>query len=137
MAAAAHTTELRSRLMMHLSQTRRHAEKLREILGGFGRSTTALVCPQMQALVRAGHDQLDLIVPAVRDMALIISAQRIEHFEMAGYQAAKTMARLLGYTEVAAELDLIEQQETIAEQALAGVAASLRTESADGPLAPA
>jgi ferritin-like metal-binding protein YciE len=68
----------------------------------------------MEGLIEEGKEVMDSVQPPVLDAGLITAAQKVEHYEMAGYGCARTYARLLGYKNAA---DLL--QETLDEEGAA------------------
>lgn len=77
----------------------------------------------MEGLVKEGEDIMQEDSPAkVKDAALISAAQRVEHYEMAGYGTAAEYARILGHDEHARTLETILAEETKADQKLNGLA---------------
>ena len=60
--------------------------------------------------------------PNVKDAALISAAQRVEHYEMAGYGTARTLAKMLGYKDVAKILQTTLDEEGAADKKLTRIA---------------
>jgi ferritin-like metal-binding protein YciE len=115
MAKAASTDSLREAFEEHLQVTKEQKNRLDRIFKELEGSPRGKSCKAMQGILEEGKDALTLDADdAVRDAALIASAQRVEHYEIAGYGTVRTMAELLGYDEIAAELEqtLEEEQET-------------------------
>jgi ferritin-like metal-binding protein YciE len=113
MATAAMTPDLREAVQHHLEQTRTHVERLDRIFGDLGITPPEEHCEAMEGLLKegdeiAGESGGD---PAARDAALIAAAQRVEHYEMAGYGTARTLADTLGLDDAK---DLL--QETLDEE---------------------
>src|SRR5207302_8917548 len=107
MAKAASSDELRGAFEEHLEQTEGHVERLEEIFDRIGVKPKGKKCEAMEGLLDEGKEILKMNAePHVRDAALIAGAQRVEHYEMAGYGCARTFARLLGDTDSA---DLLQQ----------------------------
>lgn len=126
MAEAATSEELREAFETHISETEEHARKMREVLQKLGAPAQGKPCAAMEGLVKAGSSRVQLQgSDVVRDAALIVAAQRVEHFEIAGYGSARTFARLLGHEDIADILSEIEDQESDADQALTEVAEKL------------
>lgn len=97
MAKAAASPKLSEAFQMHLEETRTHVDRLEKIFGDLGVSPKGHKCAAMQGLISEGQEILDADAdPEVRDAALIGAAQRIEHYEMAGYGCARTYAHMLG-----------------------------------------
>lgn len=112
MAKAASDSDLKAGFTDHLAQTEDHVARLEKALTILGEKPKAKLCHAMKGLVEEGAEAIDLDAPdAVRDAALIGAAQRVEHYEMAGYGTASAFARALGESEV---VDLL--QATLAEE---------------------
>ncbi len=96
--------ELKSALSEHLEITRRQAERLEEIFENMGERAKAQKCKGMAGVIEEGNDLLkEAEDEDVRDAAIIASAQKVEHYEMAAYGTVRNYARLLG-DETAGEL---------------------------------
>jgi ferritin-like metal-binding protein YciE len=112
MARAASSEELRAAFEEHLEQTKEHAQRLETILEGMEMSPRGKKCKAVEGLIEEGKDIMEKDAePAVLDAALIAAAQRVEHYEIAGYGCARTYARLLGENEAAEML-----QQTLDEE---------------------
>ena len=70
--------------------------------------------------------------PSVMDAALIASAQRVEHYEIAGYGTVRTYANLLGEEEAASLLQQTLEEEKEADQTLTDIAEQINVEAAEG-----
>jgi len=93
MADAAHTPELKQAFADHLDQTREHVERLDTIFRQLGRTPERETCEAMKGLLREGEEMMSAKGdPIVRDAAIISAAQRVEHYEMAGYGTARSLA---------------------------------------------
>ena len=113
MAKAASSDELRQGFEEHLEQTRGHVERLQQIFETLGEKGTGKKCLGMEGLVKEGTEIMgEDFEDAMMDAALISAAQRVEHYEIAGYGCVRIFARLLG-DEKAAEL----LQQTLDEEA--------------------
>lgn len=115
MAKAANSADLRTGFEEHLEQTRGHAEWLEEIFESLDESPKGKKCKGMAGLISEGSQMLDGdFEEAVQDAGIISAAQRVEHYEMAGYGTVRDFANLLGQTEAASLLDqtLSEEKET-------------------------
>lgn len=115
MAKAATNSELKAGFTGHLAQTRTHVTRLAEALKILGLPAKGKICHAMIGLVEEGGEAIALKGPAaVRDAALIGAAQRVEHYEMAGYGTARAFAQALGENQVAGLLQatLDEEGET-------------------------
>jgi len=135
MAKAASHEDLRAAFVEHLEVTRGQVARLEAIFEELEESPKGKKCKAMEGLVAEGSEIIDEDgVPAVKDAALIASAQRIEHYEIAGYGCARTFATLLGLDEVAARLQETLDEEGEADKKLTELAESvinIEAENAD------
>jgi ferritin-like metal-binding protein YciE len=100
MAKAASNTRLRDGFLKHLEQTKVHAERLEKIIDRLGESTRGEKCKGMEGLLIEGSKLLEEDAePEVLDAGLISAAQRVEHYEIAGYGCARAYAKVLGDKE--------------------------------------
>lgn len=100
MAKAATSDELKNAFMEHLDQTKEHVARLEKIFEGLEVSPKGKKCKAMEGLIEEGKETIEADgADEVRDAALIAAAQRVEHYEMAGYGCVRTYARMLGHTE--------------------------------------
>lgn len=97
MAKAASNEKLAAGFTTHLEETKEHAARLEKILKDLGQSTRGPKCKGMEGLVAEGQEMIEEEADEeVRDAGLIAAAQRVEHYEIAGYGCARTYAELLG-----------------------------------------
>ena len=97
MVKAATSAELAASFELHFEQTKEHAQRLTEILKSHDQTTRGPKCKGMEGLLKEGQDMIEEEADnEVRDAGLIAAAQRVEHYEMAGYGCAKAYAWLLG-----------------------------------------
>jgi ferritin-like metal-binding protein YciE len=102
MAKAASNRELKQGFAHHLKQTRVHVQRLTRALKLLEAPPTAKKCQAMAGLIREGAEAIQAKGPAaVRDANLIGAAQRVEHYEMAAYGAARAFAEKLVQDDVA------------------------------------
>lgn len=112
MAKAANSAQLKKAFEAHLKETEKQLERLDRIFELLGKSSRGPACKAMEGLIEEGSELIkEDADPAVKDAALIGAAQRVEHYEIAGYGTARTYAEQLGYSEAA---DLLE--ETLVEE---------------------
>jgi ferritin-like metal-binding protein YciE len=98
MAAKANHNELRRAFEEHKATTDEHVRRLETIFDELGRKPGGKKCKGMEGLIEEGRELLEEDAdPDVRDAALIGAAQRVEHYEIAGYGTARTYARQLGF----------------------------------------
>jgi ferritin-like metal-binding protein YciE len=115
MAQAASNRELKAGFEEHLRQTEGHIRRLEQVFQAMGQRASGETCLAMQGLIQEGNKTLqEDMEQTVRDAALIAAAQRIEHYEMAGYGTARTFAYVLGNQEAAQLLQqtLDEEEQT-------------------------
>jgi len=102
MANAAGSPELRKAFEEHLSQTRNHLDRLNRIFSMLNVSGEGHKCKGMEGLIKEGEEILQMQGDStVKDAALIAAAQRVEHYEIAGYGTARTYAEQLNHDDVA------------------------------------
>jgi ferritin-like metal-binding protein YciE len=122
-ASAVHTDELRSAVEEHLQETRGHVTRLEEVLGQLGISSSSAHCKGMEGLIAEGNEVIRMSGdPLAKDAALIAGAQRIEHYEIAGYGTARTLADELGLDEARDLLDQTLDEEANADKLLTKIA---------------
>src|SRR4051794_29422622 len=86
MAGAASSNELQQALQEHLAQTRGHLERVEDLLATSHITPTDEVCAGMRGLIEEGSNVISASGdPMAKDAALIAAAQRVEHYEIAGY----------------------------------------------------
>lgn len=112
MADAASHPELKNGFERHLEQTRGHVRRLEEIFDDLGESPKGVHCRGMEGLLKEGDEMLKAnATDDVRDAGLIAAAQRVEHYEIAGYGTVRAFAERLGHPKHARLL-----QETLDEE---------------------
>ncbi|EDY19052.1 protein of unknown function DUF892 [Chthoniobacter flavus Ellin428] len=118
MAKAASNEELKAGFEEHLEQTKGHVERLDQIAEMIGKKLGGHKCKAMEGLVEEGAELIsEDAEDSVRDAGLIGAAQRVEHYEIAGYGTAIALANTLGQREAASLLGktLQEEKETDAK----------------------
>jgi ferritin-like metal-binding protein YciE len=132
MAKAARSKELVAGFQEHLEQTKGHAQRLEQILSSRKQSTRGPKCKGMEGVIAEGAEMIaEEADVEVKDAGLIASAQRVEHYEMAGYGTARTYAELLGDKEGAQLLALTLEEERQTDQKLSELAKSTVNVAAD------
>lgn len=125
MAKAAHSAALGKAFQEHLEVTEHHVERLEEIFKTLDASSRGPKCAAMEGLLNEGQALMQEDAdPAVMDAALIAAAQRVEHYEMAGYGCARTFARQLGHEKIAKMLQETLDEEAEADESLTELAES-------------
>ena len=119
MAKAANSDNLRSAFQDHLEETKGHVDRLDQIFEELGEKPKRKKCKAMEGLVEEGKEVIDEDgAPEVKDAALIGAAQRVEHYEMAGYGTARAMAETLSLASVAELLQQTLDEEGAADKKL-------------------
>ena len=132
MAKRASTPELKEAFESHLGETQTHVERLEEIFAKLGKKPGGKTCKAMKGLVEEGSEMLKEDGPdSVIDAGIIAAAQRVEHYEMAGYGAARTFASLLGEDDAEELLQTTLDEEGAADEKLTEIAESIVNEEAE------
>ena len=112
MAKAASSSELKHAFESHLEETKGQVERLEQVFQHLDKRSRGKRCEAMEGLVEEAKEQMDEIKdPAILDCALVIAAQKVEHYEIADYGSLRALAEGLGHKEIA---DLLGQ--TLAEE---------------------
>jgi ferritin-like metal-binding protein YciE len=119
MAQAASSDELRDAFEHHLEETRDHVRRLDEIFSQTGISPGTENCKGMAGLIAEGEDIVSANGdPTAKDAALISAAQRVEHYEIAAYGTARTLADELDLDDAKDLLDQTLDEESHADKLL-------------------
>jgi ferritin-like metal-binding protein YciE len=133
MADAATSADLKQAFRSHLTETKMHVTRLEQIFGMFDVEAKGETCEGIKGLIEEGDDLLsEDAADAVADAGLIASAQKVEHYEIAGYGTLRTWADLLGRAEAAQLLEFTLEEEKKADHKLTEVAARLNLRAAVG-----
>jgi ferritin-like metal-binding protein YciE len=97
---------LRTAFETHLKETEGQIKRLDRIFEILGKSSGGKTCKGMHGLIDEGSKTMEETEGEVRDAAMICAAQKVEHYEMAGYGSVRTWAQQLGQKEIA---DLLQQ----------------------------
>jgi len=123
MGQAASSRELEEDFAHHLGQARSHINQLNEIFKIMGREREEKRCGGMEGIVEEGKEAIQIKGnEAVKDAALIAAAQRVEHYEIAGYGTVRMYAERLGETRATEILDAILNEEKRTNEKLAAFA---------------
>ncbi len=117
MAKAAKSEELRAGFEEHLEQTKGHVQRLETIFKSLGESPKGKKCNGMEGLIEEGSEAIEEYEDSILDAALIGAAQRVEHYEMAGYGTVIALAKVVGEDDHVSALEetLEEEKETDAK----------------------
>ncbi len=131
MAKAASSEDLRAGFEEHLEQTKGHVSRLEEIFKELGESPKGKKCKGMEGLIKEGGEMIDEDpAPEELDAGLISAAQRVEHYEIAGYGCVATYAKLLGEDEAEALLRETLNEEKTTDEKLTELAGNINLEAA-------
>jgi ferritin-like metal-binding protein YciE len=123
MADAAHCMELKRAFQTHLTETKLHKTRLEQAFRTLGKEVKSETCDAMKGLITEGQEVISMSGdPEVKDSALIAAAQRVEHYEIAGYGCARAFARRLGRNDVAMLLEQTLKEESHADELLTKIA---------------
>jgi ferritin-like metal-binding protein YciE len=133
MAAAAHNPSLKAAFQEHYRQTEGHVTRLQQVFQMLGKRAKSKTCEAMKGLVEEGQEAISASGnPDVKDAALIAAAQRVEHYEIAGYGTVRTFAQRLGRQDAARLL-----QQTLDEEGATDKKLTILAEQAINPKAAA
>jgi ferritin-like metal-binding protein YciE len=125
MAKTASSDELKNGFNEHLEQTKVHVERLEQIFKNLDVTPRGKKCKGMEGLIEEGKELMqEDAEPEVLDAGLICAAQKVEHYEMAGYGCVRTYARVLGDEEAAELLQQTLQEEEETDKKLTDLAES-------------
>jgi ferritin-like metal-binding protein YciE len=134
MAKCAHSKKLKAAITEHLEVTKKQAERLEKVFELLDVSSRGPKCAAMEGLIEEGSEMIEEDGDeSVIDAGIIGAAQRVEHYEIAGYGVARTFARLLGHDKVADLLQTTLDEEAETDVKLTELAESeINVEAASG-----
>lgn len=119
MTEAVSNSDLKQAFENHLQQTKRHMDAVRSILDELDENPGSKKCKAMEGLLEEGREVAGADAEAhAKDAAVILAAQKVEHYEIATYGGLRTYANALGYSEVADRLQDILDDEYNVDQEL-------------------
>ena len=123
MAEGASAPQLKQALKSHLEETKAQVQRLERAFEVLDQSPKAKTCEAMKGLIKEGEEVLSAKGDAgVKDAAIIAAAQRVEHYEIAGYGSARSFAQRCGHQAVADLLQQTLEEEGNADQKLTQIA---------------
>ena len=124
MAKAATSEELASAIEEHRTQTEEHVSRLEEAFEMLGETARAKKCEAMEGLVKEGESVIEDTEDesATRDVALIMAAQKVEHYEIATYGGLVQLAKTIGREDIANLLAQTLQEEKETDELLTSIA---------------
>ncbi|HLK17852.1 MAG TPA: ferritin-like domain-containing protein [Bryobacteraceae bacterium] len=133
MAKASSNEQLREAFESHLEQTRGHVQRLEQVFELLDKKAKSKPCAAMKGLVEEGKETMEEdLSDGVMDSAIICAAQKVEHYEIAGYGTVSAWARSLGLDEVAGLLEETLAEEKEADEKLTQVGGEVFTEAEAG-----
>jgi ferritin-like metal-binding protein YciE len=128
MAKAASSDELRQGFEEHLEQTRGQVQRLEKIFQALGESPKGRKCKGMEGLIEEGSEAMkEDYEGSVLDAALIGAAQRVEHYEIAGYGTVRSMADTLGESDHVSLIEETLEEEKQTDKKLSELAAQINS----------
>ncbi len=119
MAKGASSAELKEAFENHLAETETHVERLEQIFKDMEENPKGKTCHGMKGLIEEGSEILEEEgEESVLDAGIIVAAQKVEHYEMAGYGSVRAFAQLLGQEEAAQLLQTTLDEESKANELL-------------------
>lgn len=121
---AAHSEELAMAIEDHLGETQQHVERLEKVFETLGKPAKGKKCEAMEGLVAEAESVISETEKgtATRDVGIIVSAQKAEHYEIASYGSLVQLAKVLGEEEVAEWLSETLEEEKKADEKLTEIA---------------
>ena len=130
MIEAAHYGQLKNALQQHLEVTRQQAKRLDQVFNILGEDASGETCKGMKGIIKEGDDLVSAGGDnATLDAGIISAAQRVEHYEMAGYGTLRTYAELLGQQQIARLLQQTLDEEKEADEKLTEIARSVNIQA--------
>ncbi len=125
MAKNSQSSDLQRAFQDHLKQTEGHVERIERIFSDMEGSPRGKKCVGMEGIIEEGSELMkENVDPDVLDAGLIAAAQKVEHYEIASYGAARTWAERLGYHSAAQLLQQTLDEEGEANKKLTQIAVS-------------
>jgi ferritin-like metal-binding protein YciE len=119
MAKAASSSDLKQGFLLHLTQTKEQAVRIKAICDALKVKATGKKCMATAGLVEEGQEAIDEnATTEAKDVMLIAAAQRVEHYEIAGYTSAISLAKALGLTSTVKTLSTTLSEEVATDEKL-------------------
>ena len=124
MQKAATTEELQSAIEEHIAQTEQHATRLEQVFEILGKKAQAKKCDAMEGLIKEGESAVEETEDGsmTRDVAIIVAAQKVEHYEIAAYGGLAQIATTMGQDEIAQILSQTLEEEKQTDRNLTEIA---------------
>jgi ferritin-like metal-binding protein YciE len=135
MAKAASSKALKNGFEKHLRQTKEHVERLKQVCDEIGASPRGKKCKAMEGLIDEGAEIIQQDAePEVKDAALIAAAQKVEHYEIAGYGCVRTYAERMGHQKAARLLQKTLDEEGATDKSLTELALKINAKAEEPAL---
>lgn len=130
MAQEASSSQLKDAFNTHLKETEGQIKRLDQVFEAMGQKAERKACVAMQGLIKEANEMIgEKMADEVKDAALIGSAQRVEHYEIAGYGTARNFAEVLGMNDVARMLQETLDEEGATDEKLTKVAKTINRQA--------
>jgi ferritin-like metal-binding protein YciE len=132
LAKNAESEELSEAITKHLEETKNQVSRLEEIFESLGENPKGKKCVGMEGLIKEGSETMDEFEGSVLDAGLISAAQRVEHYEIAGYGSVCAYAQLLERSEDLGLLKETLEEEKQADEKLNEISETVNQEAMEG-----
>src|SRR5438309_5393334 len=133
LAKASSNSQLRQAFENHLRETSEQVSRLEQIFDMLGEKPTGRKCLGMDGLVKEGSETMqESYRDEVMDAAIIGAAQKVEHYEIAGYGTVRTFAELMGEDEHVSLLEQTLEEEKNADQTLTSLSEEINSQAEEG-----
>lgn len=133
LAKTSSNAELRQAFEEHLRQTSEHVSRLEQIFETLGEKPGGKKCVGMEGLVKEGAETMqEKYGDAVMDAAIIGAAQRVEHYEIAGYGTVRAFAEILGESNHVSLIEQTLEEEKQADEKLTQLAEQVNSQAEEG-----
>jgi ferritin-like metal-binding protein YciE len=123
MADAASSPELKQAFQTHLQETQGQVKRLEQIFQILGEDPKGNTCEATQGLIEEAEEVMgEDFPPEVLDVALVMNAQKVEHYEIASYGSLRTLAETVGMQDIAKLLDETLEEEKATDAKLTSLA---------------
>jgi len=125
-AKTASNPRLKQAVEEHLEQTRHHVERLEQVFQEVNARAKGKTCQAMEGIIEEAKELMsEKPEAAVLDAGLIGAAQKVEHYEIAGYGTVRAWARQLGFNTAAKLLEETLEEEKAADRKLTEIGESM------------
>lgn len=123
MAEAANSRELKAAFETHLAETENQITRLEQVFASLDEPVKTKECKAMKGLLKEGKDLMEEMADSsALDAALIASAQKVEHYEIASYGTVSTWAEMMGHEDAVELLEATLEEERAADEKLSAIA---------------